>query len=98
MISFSDEHSEKAESPIEFTEEGSVICVSEEQLENNLFGIYFIFPVISSVVTPLKISSPNEVTEEGIEICINDEHPEKAPFLIEVTEEGIEICVNDVHP
>ena len=75
-----------------------MICINDEHSENNLSGIYLIFPVISSVLIPLKILFPNEVTEEGMAICVNDEHPEKAQSPILVTEERIVICVNDEHP
>ena len=78
MICLSNEHPENAQSPIEVTDDGIVICVNVEQSLNILFKIFRISPAIINDFIPLKTFFPIEVTEEGIVICDNDEHPEKA--------------------
>lgn len=59
-------------SPMEVIEEEIIISVKDVQLENILFGIVWIVPVISRVLTPSNVFLPNDVTDEGIDINDNE--------------------------
>ena len=50
MICVSDEHSLKAKSPIDFTDDGIVICVSDLQPEKEALPIDFTDDGISNVI------------------------------------------------
>ena len=67
-ICVNEEHPSKAEFPISVTEEGIDIWSKDAHPLNNASGMYFISPIISSVLIPSKILFPNEFIEEGINI------------------------------
>ena len=74
VICVNDEHSSKASSPIEVTEEGIVICLNDEHPIKAHFLIAVTeegFVICVNDEHPGKAYSPIEVIEEGIVICIN---------------------------
>ena len=99
---FNDLQPRKEDDPIDFTEDGIVICSSDEHSLKVLSSIDVTDDGLSNKnnfkdLQPRKDDDPIDFTDDGIVIFSSDEQPSKTLYPIDVTEEGIMICVNDEH-
>ena len=72
MICFNDEHPEKAEFPIEVTEEGIVICVNEKDNWDNINPLLFFCLQIIDSISFGKKKKFNESTTVSLNYYKND--------------------------